>query len=349
MKLVKVLSVVAVMAVLSTHADGFEINPNHDPELIKRSLKTEYRRFLSRLSLPTHEELTELSIRCAEGKLDKAWCNLPAADMSGAVRYPEAFVVQGVRWNDDPNNFFNVDQDVTWLFWLKAAAYTPNIDQTYPLEYRSHYGDLQFLHGMSHHGDRLPEVTHQRIVHWAHFAYDVATRRISPDAPLHTLVKDYPFVKALTGTSKRKWTVRKLFTNVNDVLWPKFDDVPANDEQLAALALGALLHTVQDSFSPSHVERSPVNADGNWPVLAWLDYKQQNPHCHGGADKMIDWITDEASPKPAIEWGSRIVQQAMLGARWHGEVEEMFRSKVFKLDSHAKSGYAGGYDKCSGV
>lgn len=338
-----------VLAFACAAVHGFEINPSHNPDGIKRSLKVEYQRFLSRLSQPTHEKLTELSMGCAESRIaGRQWCNLPPADMTGAVHFDESAVVRGVRWNDDPNNFFPAQQEVTWFFWLKAAAYTKNITDVYPLEYRSHYGDLQFLHGMGSK-DRPAGATHGRIIEWAHFAFDVAVGRIAPDARLATLEGQYPFVRLLTGTSKRNWTVRKLFTNVNDVLWPHYKDVPADDNVVAALALGALLHTVQDSFSHSHVERDLTRDDGRFPVIAWLDYSQQDPDCHGGADKLTGWIEDDASPKPAIAWGAWIVRNAMLKVKWEGALEDTLRTQVFELDHAARESYPGAYAKCSGA
>ncbi|MYM41165.1 hypothetical protein [Duganella qianjiadongensis] len=338
----------ASLAAASVNLAAFEINPKHDPEKLKLTLKSEYQHFLAHLTHPTHEELTQLSFQCAATGSIAAWCNLspmsPEAAAS-AQKFDEQTLILGARWNDDPNNFFNANQEATWLFWLKAAAHTNHITDHYPLEYRSHFGDLQFLHGMGSNGDSA-SITQQRIVDWAHFAYDVATQKISPDASLASLHDKYSFVSSLTGTSKRDWSVRKLFTNVNDVLWPHYEDVSADTAQVAALSLGALLHTVQDSFSHSHADRIWDRNDGHFPVKAWLDYRAQKASCHGAADKEFAFITDTVSPKPAMVWGAWIVRQAMLGEPWAGEMEKAFKTQLFEIEGSGRNSDAGGYDKC---
>lgn len=340
----KLISAAAV-GILPLYAAAFEINPHHSPETIKRTLKSEYLRYLSKLALPTHEDITKLALQCAESKITVEWCDLEASDLAAAKTFDKAAVELGSRWNDDPNNFFRVGQEVIWLYWLKDADFNKkpikNID---PLEYRSHYGDLQFLHGMG--SEAVPPTrTQGNIVDWVHFAYEVATGQIPPTATLKSLEQSHAFANFFAGTSKREWTVKKLFTNVGDIKCRNCKDLSASTEELASLALGALLHTIQDSFSTSHVERVLQDGDSKYRVVAWLDYRKQKAHCHGEADKDIAWIISDEPHKPAISWGAWIVRNAMLKVSWNG-VEDSVRSRMFAMASPYRSSYGGEYSEC---
>jgi hypothetical protein len=320
-------------------AMAFEINPAHEPEVIKRSLKSEYRRFLSRLSTPTHEELTKMSLRCAEEQADGSWCDLGPAGLLDTEKLDLDVLRMGARWNDDPNNYFRVQKEIAWFVCLEAASVYPlRIGSHQPLEYRSHYGDLQFLHGMGRRGES-PTAVRDNILAWSQFAYDVATAKISPSTKLVALEDKYAFARNFSRTSKSNWTVRKLFTNVGGAhCMDSSEQLEATDKEVAGLALGALLHTVQDSYSHSHVERSNIG------VHAWLDYRQQNPECHGRADKDTAWVTDEkVKAKPAIKWGGWVIRNAVLRTGWDDGVREKLAQEVFVLDQHPKEPYDGGF------
>jgi hypothetical protein len=335
-----------VLLIAAQRASGFEINPNsHNPDAIKRSLKTEYRTFLARLTRPTHEELTRMSLQCAASPNKLEWCGI--MPITGEVKrhFAEDAAIHGTRWNDDPNNFFRVNNEVQWFFWLKAAAIKHNITTENPLEYRSHYGDLQFLHGMSR-AETSPLDTRDNIGDWSRFAYDVASGQIAPSATLRELAPEYRFARFFTQTSKGQWTVKKLFTNVGDVLCK--DDCPpdlaASDEEVAALALGALLHTIQDSLSDSHVER--ITENGASRVTAWLDYKKQDSGCHGEADKDTSWIEQKKfETKPAIAWGAWLAQNAMQGVLWK-DIEVELKNRMFTLAQKHRVSDGGNFRKC---
>ena len=330
-------------------ASAFEISPYHNPQAIKTGLKAKYQHYLSRLTRPTHETLTRYALQCAEAKLTHAWCDLPVADLSNAPTFDEAALLVGTVWNDDPNNFFRVNGEVQWLYWLEAAKLARSISDRDPLEYRSHYGDLQYIHGMGN-ADRPPLATREDIMDWVHFAYDVATGAISPDAKLHSLENTHAFSRAFGGTSKRNWTVRKLFNNVGDVVCKtRCDDLPASDGQVAGMAMGALLHTVQDSFSSSHVERVTQEGPLQYEVKAWLDYRKQKASCHGAADQDVEREYQiDASPKPSVTWGAWVIRNAMLKNAWSGAVEDQLRQRVFKPHATLRRSDGGAFNMCEG-
>jgi hypothetical protein len=327
-------------------APAYEINPNsHQAGNVKRSLKTEYRQYLARLTKPTHEELTRLALQCAESSEKLDWCDVePLTPSNTTRRFSLEAATHGTRWNDDPNNFFRVNNEFIWFYWLKAAAVKNPITDENPLEYRSHYGDLQFLHGMGSSATS-PFNTRDNVLEWSRFAYDVAAGKIPPDATLRELAPRYAFARFFTQTSKGQWTVRKLFTNVGDVLCKPTcaADIAASDEEVAALAIGALLHTVQDSLSDSHVDR--VSEDGKSRVAAWLDYKQQDSHCHGKADKNVGWLEKkEYKTKPAIEWGAWIARNAMMQVRWE-DIQANLTDRMFTLAKDYRASDAGKFSK----
>lgn len=123
----------------------------------------------------------------------------------------------------------------------KVAARQP-IDTSHPILYRSHYGDLQFLHGMAA-SDELAGDTQRKMMVWAEFAYKVARGDIASTNALEQVpVAGFP---ALIGIRER--TVESLFT-LGD---PAFRAEP----QIKLFALGTLLHMVQDTFSAAHAQR----------------------------------------------------------------------------------------------
>lgn len=339
------LAAATLVLAVAMPAAAYEINPNsHQPDNVKRSLKTEYRQYLARLTKPTHEELTRLALQCAESPEKLAWCDVEPLAPNITRRFALEAALHGTRWNDDPNNFFRVNNEFTWFFWLKAAALKSAITDQNPLEYRSHYGDLQFLHGMgSRHASPLN--TRDNVLAWSRFAYDVAAGQIRADATMQELAPQYAFARFFTQTSKGRWTVRKLFTNVGDVLCQPncAADLAASDDEVAALAMGALLHTIQDSLSDSHVER--ISENGKSRVAAWLDYKQQDSACHGKADKDTGWLEKkEYKTKPAIEWGAWVARNAMMQVRWE-DIQADLTDRMFTLSQGYRSSDAGKYTK----
>lgn len=334
-------AIIMLLLATVTPASAYEINPSsHQPENVKRSLKTEYRAFLARLTNPTHEELTQLALECAESPNKLDWCDIEPLAPAFGRRFSKEAIVYGTRWNDDPNNFFRVDNEFTWFFWLKAAAIKNLITDQNPLEYRSHYGDLQFLHGMASEATS-PFNTRDNVLEWSRFAYDVAAAEIKPEETMQGLAPRYAFARFFTQTTKGRWTVRKLFTNVGDVICKSkcADDLSATDEEVAALAMGALLHTIQDSLSDSHVDR--VSEDGKSRVVAWLDYKRQNSECHGKADKDIVWIKKKQyKTKPAVDWGAWVTQNAMMQVPWQS-IQATLADRMFTLATHYRGSDGG--------
>lgn len=113
-------------------------------------------------SEPVHEEITSRIYDCDDG------CN----DADVAAEYAGAFIIAGVRWNDDPpfrlqegegqhtsckttETIRFTTQPKCWYELFTAAKKAaergeiPSAASHSPLLARSHFGDLQFFHSMA--------------------------------------------------------------------------------------------------------------------------------------------------------------------------------------------------------
>ena len=174
-------------------------------------------------------------------------------------------MIAGVRWNDTPpftllktrTTLCPADKVITiinypecWGILFKDAKKQADTGRKYgnaPLTlvlYRSHFGDMQFLHSMASSEQERAGETKQKIMAWAEFMYRIALGEIT------------------RGTSIKKTGISdidSLFTYRYDTVQTLFvSDAPREykvDENLHLFAMGVLIHMVSDSFSDSHVER----------------------------------------------------------------------------------------------
>ncbi len=242
-----------------------------------------------------HEEVTH-----------RVWdCEIPAGadvrDTSCTVwdKTPSA-VIYGVQWNDNPP--FKLDstredscavnspirlpdrQPNCWRILFGDAAKKAEKGEYFrqsggwALLYRSHFGDLQFLHSMASWNGESMRDTKARIMMWAEFTYLVATGKI----PLHLRMSGVQ-VRGFRGVLGRYWgDVTTLFTY----------GVPKYSSRIPDVAFGSLLHMVQDSFSKSHVSREHPSGvcgeDSSQPnagrVLEFHAYGNQSKSKHGEQD-----------------------------------------------------------------
>ena len=342
---IRCLMVAWALAATSPGAAAFKIDPTEalDAEFFKQG----YRPFLAHLLQPIHERMSVMAYLCANNQKDGEPCpgdrSLPAPQFDG-----DRALVQGSRWNDDPNNLFPGRAAVTWVFWMGDAerlVKAKGIQRIDPLLYRSHFGDLQFLHAMSGTGDTNAR-TRDKVLAWSRFAYDVATGRIPPSATLGSLT-DYDFARHFDGTRKASWTVRRLFLNLRDY---KNGELAGSDSaDVPMIALGALLHTIEDSYSRSHATRAGAEdaaRSQSGPVRAFLDYTQQKGGCHGAADLEADWLEDgsaTAADNPVFH-GAWIIRRVIARQPW-AEVAG-YLSQLFETTDANAVATGGGFDRC---
>ncbi|MBQ5947502.1 zinc dependent phospholipase C family protein [Massilia sp. ST3] len=310
------------LVMAAAQCGAFPINPATTTVEDVRKNNRKYWDFVDRFSAPAHERISRMAYRCAAQFTGEAHACQPGGDGKVAGLDVDT-VIDGVHWNDDPNNFFHSLQHVTWFFWMFQAA-GMEVKPTDPLQHRSHYGDLQFLHAMSP-ASRSYEETRMDVLDWARFAYDVATGRIRPGARLAGLKADYTFARHFAGLKKNAgWTVKDLFANIGD--YKKLATLDLTGDQVRAMALGALLHTVQDSFSTSHVEREGPDHR----VVSWLDYASQHRTCHSGGDEELAFLdAPQALDVPVVRHSAWIIHAAAQEERWEDGVAAKFANVIF--------------------
>ena len=320
--------------VLATSASGFQLAPMGSQYEAK--LTNESPSFLSRvagkvgilLKEPVHEEITQLALGCpAEpGQL------LTDRTCLGADQpFANPFIIYGVRWNDLPpfRLRHNEARGCKKLFGMGGQAC--KVDQTVRfstqpecwyclfregeqladkrtidgcrrgkgvsrgnLLTRSHFGDLQFLHAMAS-GDDIPAAdTQARVLDWLEFAWKVSTREFGPDTKLKAI--QIPTIQKQFGCSE--WTVADIYIlGRQDKLRPKLHEI----------ALGSVLHTVQDSFAGGHATREatapaelcPGSTMERLPrVIEFHSYTGQDGHKHDGRDTREAMASATASQWP---------------------------------------------------
>ncbi|MES2951415.1 MAG: hypothetical protein V4858_23020 [Pseudomonadota bacterium] len=214
---------------------------------------------------PVHEAIT----------LAAVGCNVPASQEKDCVVLEAVqanrILLYGVRWPDDPPfaldrnkppSISDCDTRVTmrstaqpkcWMGLFKDAgakaktvlAKTPGSPAFGPghyMLYRSHYGDLQFFHSMAAYDGERAADTKARMRMWAQFLWGVATGQV----PTDRFIRDLGFAE-LTPYFPGDITVTNLFST----------GIPEVRKDLNKVALGILLHMLQDSFSGAHTDRLP--------------------------------------------------------------------------------------------
>ena len=251
---------------------------------------------LLRIGDPVHETLTRQAL--AKSKLQ-------GADVIQLVR--------GVLWNDDPcgqllsGNELGATSGWDWYWAFKKAEKIskdsrPDFEKVTkcPALGRSHFGDLQFLHGMASGKDVTPKITRDLILAWSEMVYGVAQQ---DDRPLWRM----PLAKmqlsrslpALPGASPAE-----LFH-------------APNSEACRYRALGSILHVIQDSFANGHVKR-----DDRGRVVQFHSYVGQDHDKHKtddawqGGSTDIEKIRKLKGGQMALDASTRVIELFAANAPW---------------------------------
>ncbi|SFD97169.1 hypothetical protein SAMN05428977_10048 [Nitrosomonas sp. Nm166] len=282
---------------------AFDINPfkeyNGGAELVHTFEQPAAEILVSSIINPVHEELTIKTLFFVRDT------RMPGYELidDNLIRK----VIRGVRWNDDPLNFLP-DNPRQWLLNFEhASKITDRINENFDLFYRSHHADLQFLHAMASSEDESAQFTRAAIMSWIEFTYKVASGYIPVHTPfkqLHNYLSpktSLVFKNFFTQNGRRlNWTPAYLFSLkcTREVVLPStFEALDCsqttwlpNKQDIQNIALGSLLHVIQDSFSDSHVTRNP-DYDGNYSLIhgrsaiqTFNTYKKQSIRLHRGAD-----------------------------------------------------------------
>jgi len=291
-----------------------------------------------------HETLTLLAVKKAKERLEAAK-EAPGDLLSGfnAAAVPDTNAkfdydpvdadtshmqfIRGVVWADDPEGLLFDNDETTTNYSSGAMWYSHFSDgeggDFSTLTARSHFGDLQFFHGMASRDTETAATTKQHMLDWARFLIDVAAGRISTDAKL----ADVAAVKALFPNDQKR-TIKQFFGFAK-----------ATAVQTRQRAVGALFHMIQDSFAHGHVERDTAG-----DITEFHAYGGQDEHKHGEYDylggtkheKLGDRLAKTMGAPTAID---RCADVLTLIAQGKGtdEIVKFLDETVFKLASTTKA------------
>ena len=301
---------------------------------------------MAQLKEPVHENLTELSIRCARaplargplkaGSFDNQDMILRCAGRSGELHSRASDLgedaedlIRAVRFNDAPpvKTASGLAKLVTpsalmcgevrvpenAACWALLMAHAGGLSANDPgnrefaqggnFLFRSHFGDMQYLHAMASRGETLAQGL-ARILLWSKFAYQVAsgeiaeTARIGSRSEFATLLKGFEEVKV------------SEFFEIRDNITPA---------RVRRLGLGALLHTVQDSFAEGHAGRALHEGHHFGPITALRDYGCQSSDKHGAAGRAAHYPWFGApvhGPKSPVTLGAQLIDLIARNVKW---------------------------------
>ncbi|MDM5179794.1 hypothetical protein PO883_21620 [Massilia sp. DJPM01] len=308
-------------------------------------------RGIHQLGEPVHEEITNRILGC-NGDADM--CGDPDLDPDNA------YVLAGVRWNDDPpfrfekghGDFGGCESGATVRLvtfpqcWgnvfkdgeRKAHAGRALTAETAPLLTRSHFGDMQYLHAMASNDNETAAVVRQRILSWAEFTWRVG----AGEFPNAMLVKDVP-IEAISRDFRTKgWSIQDLFALGNPYV--------RKPENMSKLAFGSFLHMLQDSFADGHAERGstdgmttcgptlPLKSPGQ--IVEFHSYVHQDSKKHGEDDSRIAFSTSWNARSPNVVDVGRVFNEYFLRKASWAEVKPYVEC-VFAIHPDARNSSPG--------
>jgi hypothetical protein len=283
--------------------------------------------FLDRAK-PVHEVMTRQSLSC-EGNGREVCLRLIAQSV-----YPDD-VLDGVRWNDFPAQYLthnstdfckgkvlrvenNAHLPCFGGLLLRAMASSfedgdaPDFDK--PWAGRGHFLDLQFLHAMAPAGQSA-ERTKTLIKRWAQFAYLVSLGKVSAEADVTKL--GVPGMNEFFPPGARR---------VKDLMDYR------SGTRMQGIALGQILHIVQDSFARCHAER-----DSKGAIIRFHTYVGQDSDEHRKHDESE---TDIAAllerPLNPVAFGRRLLELRAERADW-GKVSELLDEYFVLVNESARA------------
>lgn len=259
---------------------------------------------------PVHETLTLQGLINA-GLVPKG-TNLEQTDVQQFVR--------GVIWNDDPCGYLFLNSRNTKPS-LGIAWFTNFVKPDNPtgfacrIEGRSHFGDLQFLHGMANADGVDARDTLELMIGWSKIAYGVAVGTVKPWQDLSALPA--PF------NSMGKGSFRELFRAPNYPLVPE-------------RAIGSLLHMVQDSYAGGHTSREPLADERLGAIMQFHSYTNQDHDKHKADDMWkggtsdLEKIKAAKGGRDALESTTQLLAFYSSKAPWE-TVEQYLRGGPWQL------------------
>jgi len=261
-----------------------------------------------------HEILAAAAVAC----VGQDTCTLPHT--CDEVRF-DGFRA-GVRWNDDPLRLLDYGKTygIFGVYMKNAESIAHRnpraIRRRYNTMYRSHFGDLSFLHSMAMREGEPAAETVAHMLAWAEFTYRIGTGEISGD----TALADVRVAGIADLFSEKHWTVWQLLSLRCSRL-KSCHSGPVEPARLRLIALGSLLHLVQDSYALGHTQRTlTVTPDGTRTracfssIARFHVYFVQDSTKHRSADLMPSWANREVARgcDNPLDASTRILEFAAL-------------------------------------
>ncbi|MFT3807260.1 hypothetical protein [Arenimonas sp.] len=295
---------------------------------------------------PVHEEITSRIWGCETVDCD----NLDRSDAPAAV-------VAGVRWNDDPRfpltaaqakgtkcnigeSIRVATQPICWAQLFKRAEHGAAAGKAYgpgdPLLFRTHFGDLQFLHAMAAHPGESASETQRKMMDWAQFSWRVSSGEFNLETPL----RDIPIPTIHERFGMTGWRVLDLLTLGNSGIRPHLREV----------SFGTLLHMLQDSYAAGHVEREESSglrtcrsgdyqATAPGTIVEFHAYNSQDHKAHARADSREALLKQIEQEGDLVEVGRTLRKYYDSRASW--EVVEPYLQCVFAVRDPSRPASSG--------
>ena len=273
---------------------------------------------------PVHERITEEALR-------KAGLLKPGQDFND----PDVWeYIRGAMWNDDPKGqLFDKNKTKTndyssgieWYNEFKAdekkATKGTRFGPPDDLLARSHFGDLQFIHGMAASEKEAAAVSQGKVMQWAEFTYKAAIGEIPGPTTLGAV--------GVTG-------IPELFPSAKDQTVSALFGI-ANLGDVSKRAAGSLLHVIQDSYASGHVQREELPGGRKGRILSFHSYSGQDHDTHGHDDALqgkgssdADKLKNVPGATDAIDRSAQILKFISEKRPWE-DVELYLKMEVFNL------------------
>ncbi|MEZ9578667.1 MULTISPECIES: hypothetical protein [Vibrio] len=283
MKFFKFLSTFSLVFFI-TNTNSFELDLKSKLQKDSREVGFDNTKTFKGKGKPVHENLIVKSVMAAE---------LPGYTFKDKVKLIEDLVI-GVRWNDDPLQMFRKHLFIAVLSFSHSCKRKTSleIDVDWDLFYRTHCGDMQFLHAMASKENETAQYTYQNIISWMEFSYKTATGSMPSDLRFRSVHyrmepdTSTTFKETMISNNEGRsmWRAEGMFsfdctrTKVKRKL--KCTHSKYTKETTRNIALGSLLHVLQDSYSESHTKR-----DDQARIMAYGAYNLQDRKMHAEKDK----------------------------------------------------------------
>ncbi|OTB05585.1 hypothetical protein M426DRAFT_260087 [Hypoxylon sp. CI-4A] len=265
--------------------------------------------------------------------------------------------IRGLVWNDDPSCY--LFDDYTKYNHVFTTGYQWYMDFKFGnpscMIQRSHFGNLQFLHGMAASDGEEPGETQRKILRWFEVMYKLACGNQG--------VSEKDQLKQHLGEWFNNSTQPSDSNTLRDLLLASTPSYYLTD--IKQRALGHCLHIISDSYAVGHVQRRLKNPEsyqgrndsgymtfksgayGDWgAIITFHSYGGQDSHRHAHYDgledkplpvpKKLDSFNSIIGARNAIENCKTLINYFAGGTKWEDGVQSFLEKEVFPLDEQAR-------------